>query len=150
VSLAKGLFLVTWLGLCLVAALRRWSATRWIQAVLLAFLALYGALSAQYLLWAVPVGLLLPTGTWLRAHFWSVVFGVSATLALVGFYPFLAPGVLSAATVAAPPWVGAVWVTGVGLTLVASLGWLIALVSFDPPRSEIAQPAPSTAVHHPG
>ena len=56
-------------------------------AVVLAFLTLYGLLSAQYLLWAVPLGLARPG----RA---AAFYTAAATAGLVGFYLFLAPGVL--------------------------------------------------------
>ena len=56
-------------------------------AVLLAFAVLYGLQSAQYLLWVVPLALLRP-GRAVAAH------AAAAGVGLVGFYLFLAPGVL--------------------------------------------------------
>ena len=60
--LSKALFLAAWAGL--VVAVRsgrlRLGAERAILATLLAFSSLYGLQSAQYLLWAVPFGLLWP------------------------------------------------------------------------------------------
>ena len=62
--LSKALFLAAWAGL--VVAVRsgrlRLGAERAILATLLAFSALYGLQSAQYLLWAVPFGLLWTGG----------------------------------------------------------------------------------------
>ncbi|MET0554742.1 MAG: hypothetical protein ABW221_17000 [Vicinamibacteria bacterium] len=85
--------------------------------VLLAFLVLYGALSAQYLLWVVPLGVLLPS----RAF---VAYGAVSAAALVAFYLFLAPAVLL------PPGVvfdrsaaGAVWAVGVCLQWLVTAAW---------------------------
>jgi hypothetical protein len=85
--------------------------------VLLAFLVLYGALSAQYLLWVVPLGVLLPS----RAF---VAYGAVSAAALCAFYLFLAPAVLL------PPGValdrsaaGAVWAAGVSLQWMATAAW---------------------------
>ena len=91
--------------------------------MLLAFLGLYGAVSAQYLLWVVPLGLLRPDR-------YSAAFGASAAVALVGFYPFLAPGVLYpvAAGDGASPLFGVVWGVGLALLLGATLAWLGATV----------------------
>jgi hypothetical protein len=89
-------------------------------AVLLAFLVGYGALSAQYLLWVVPLGLAR-----LDREFW--VYAVLATLALVGFYPFLAPGVLfPRGAMAGRAAFGALWVVGTASALLASAVWLVA------------------------
>ena len=63
---------------------------RAVLAVLLAFSALYGLQSAQYLLWVVPLALLRP-GRAAAAH------AAAASVGLVGFYLFLAPGVLHGA-----------------------------------------------------
>jgi hypothetical protein len=85
--------------------------------ILLAFLVLYGALSAQYLLWVVPLGLLLPS----RAF---VAYGAVSAAALVAFYLFLAPGVLlpSGAAVDRSA-AGAVWALGVTAQWVATAAW---------------------------
>ena len=56
--------------------------------MLLAFQVAYGALSAQYLLWPVPLAVLL--GERLTA-----AHAAAATVALAGFYVCLAPGVLT-------------------------------------------------------
>jgi hypothetical protein len=94
------------------------------QSVLLLFLVFYGALSAQYLLWAVPLG------AWLGGRLFAV-YSAAATVALVGFYAFLAPGVLwPAGSVEwlSPPAAGTVWVAGVGAVLAASAAWLMGLL----------------------
>ncbi len=98
-------------------------------AILLGFLSLYGLLSAQYLLWAVPLGSLRP-----RSHAW--VYAGAATAGLVGFYLFLAPGVLVAAPLSAwaSVWAGRLWVAGVGATWAATLAWSWALLSPHPGR----------------
>ena len=92
-------------------------------AVLLAFVVFYGALSAQYLLWPVVLGLRRPDREF-------AVYGVLATLALLGFYPFLAPGVLfpRGALGASRPAFGALWVVGTASVLLASAAWLAALL----------------------
>jgi hypothetical protein len=85
--------------------------------VLLAFLVLYGALSAQYLLWVVPLGVLLPS----RAF---VAYGAVSAAALVAFYVFLAPGVLlPAGVVVDRSAAGAVWALGVAAQWIATAAW---------------------------
>ena len=88
--------------------------------MLLAFLVFYGSVSAQYLLWVVPFGAYRPDR-------FAAVYGIVSTMALVGFYSFLAPGILypspSAALLARPP-AGVLWVVGTGSVLLASAAWL--------------------------
>jgi uncharacterized membrane protein len=132
VATGKVVFLVVWLGLLVLFAWRRRRVplADACLAVLLAFLGLYGAVSAQYLLWVVPLGLL-------RLDRHSFSFGVAATLALLGFYPFLAPGVLfPAAGNASSSGFGVVWCVGLALLLAATLVWLATLVSRLVVRSE--------------
>lgn len=86
--------------------------------VLLAFLGLYGALSAQYLLWVIPLALLAPS-RWHRAYAWT------ATVALVGFYLFLAPGVLLDGSRPGPPFAGVLWTLGAAATLAVVIGWAL-------------------------
>lgn len=125
VAVAKVLFLAAWAALVVAVARGRLrlSPAACSLAALLAFQLFYGALSAQYLLWVVPLAALSP-GRALAAY------TTAATLALVGFYPFLAPGVLTpeplsseAARVA-----GGAWVAGVGLVLVVCAAWLVSLL----------------------
>src|SRR6185503_14222904 len=92
-------------------------AARVALVVLLAFDVLYGAVSAQYLLWPVPFGALHP-GRLMAAH------AVAAAAALIAFYLFLAPGVLTAGP--AIPAAGPVWVAGVAAALAVSSAWGIA------------------------
>jgi hypothetical protein len=101
----------------------RWSLPQATLAVFLAFLTFYGAISAQYLLWPIPLGALVP-------GVWFALYSVAATAALVGFYLFLAPGVLTAAGVgqAGPHLAGVVWACGAAAVLVAGTAWLVALV----------------------
>jgi hypothetical protein len=118
---SKALFLGAWAGL-VVATRRgalRLTPERACLAVFLAFHVFYGSLSAQYLLWVVPLGVLGP-GRGLASH------AAAATAGLVGFYLFLAPGVLlpqalaGSVTAAA----GRLWVAGVAATLAVSGAWL--------------------------
>lgn len=118
---SKMLFLTAWATLIL-ATRRGWLAltpARACLVVLLAFQVLYGALSAQYLLWVVPLGVLWP-GRSLAAH------AVAATAGLVGFYLFLAPGVLLPEPLqgASLAWAGRLWVAGTGATLAVAAAWL--------------------------
>ena len=90
-------------------------------AVFLAFLTLYGLLSAQYLLWVVPFGLLVPDR-------YAALHAAASTVALLGFYPFLAPGVLFEAP-GPVAGTGVVWAVGVGAVFLASANWLAATVA---------------------
>lgn len=98
----------------------RWPPPEACLAVLMAFLVCYGSLSAQYLLWVVPFGALRPDR-------FAAVHGVVSTMALLGFYSFLAPAVLyasPAAALLARPQAGVLWVVGTGSVLLASAAWL--------------------------
>jgi hypothetical protein len=123
VPVAKGAFFASYVVLLgLVASGRtRLPPERAALAVFLAFLTFYGLVSAQYLLWVVPLGVL----AWDRL---ATLHGVAATVALLGFYPFLAPGVLYDAVrpLAAA---GVVWAVGVGAVLLAGALWLAAVVA---------------------
>ena len=122
---SKLLFLAAWASL--VVAVRagrlRLDAVRASLATVLAFLSLYGLQSAQYLLWAVPLGLLRPG----RA---GAAYAASATAGLVGFYLFLAPGVVLPAPLEGPAltWAGRLWLLGAAATLAASAAWLAVLL----------------------
>jgi hypothetical protein len=122
---AKLLFLAGYVVILWAIATRRlrWSLPQATLAVFLAFLTFYGAISAQYLLWPIPLGALVP-------GVWFALYSVAATAALVGFYLFLAPGVLTAAGVgqAGPHLAGVVWACGAAAVLVAGAAWLVALV----------------------
>jgi hypothetical protein len=124
-AISKTLFLCAWAALLLAARTGRWraDAERLTLAVVLAFLSLYGLLSAQYLLWPVPLGLLRP-----GRH--AAAYAVAATSGLLGFYLVLAPGVLfdGAPGPAALAWAGRLWVLGCAATLAASLAWLVSCV----------------------
>jgi hypothetical protein len=92
-------------------------------AVLLGFLTLYGALSAQYLLWVVPLGVLALS----RAF---VAFSVVTTPALLAFYLFLAPGVLG---LAAPrSFAGTAWALGVAAQWLATAAWWASSIRQEP------------------
>jgi hypothetical protein len=118
---SKGLFLGAWV---LVVATARdrpkaLAARRACLTVVLAFLTLYGLLSAQYLLWAVPLGLLA-----IGRH--ATAYSLAASAGLAGFYLFLAPGTLWPAALppAAALWAGRLWAGGAAATLAAAALWL--------------------------
>ena len=98
-------------------------AERAVLAALLAFSALYGLQSAQYLLWVVPLGLLRPG----RA---AALHAAAATAGLVGFYLFLAPGVLAPGPLEADGALraGRLWVFGAAATLAVCFAWLATLL----------------------
>jgi len=121
VAVSKALTLLAEGALLAAMATRRvrWPLAEACLAALLAFLVFYGSVSAQYLLWVVPFGVWLPDRL-------AAVHGIVSTMALVGFYSFLAPGVLypgASALLARPP-AGALWVVGTGSVLLASAAWL--------------------------
>jgi hypothetical protein len=122
-ALSKGLFLAAWAALVLATGSGRvrLSAERAVLATLLAFASLYGLQSAQYLLWAVPLGLLRPGRP-------ALLHAVAAAAGLVGFYLFLAPGVLVPGPLEgdALARAGRLWVAGASATLLVSLAWLVA------------------------
>ena len=147
--LSKALFLAAWAGL--VFAVRsgrlRLGVERAILATMLAFSALYGLLSAQYMLWAVPFGLLWPgrpadssspgetkllgmTGRAEPMSAGAALHAAAATAGLVGFYLFLAPGVLFPVPLAGETALlaGRLWLGGAAATLAASCFWLATVV----------------------
>ncbi len=121
VLLSKALTLLAEALLLAAMAFRRvrWPLAEACLAAVLAFLVFYGSVSAQYLLWVVPFGVRLPDR-------FAAVHAVVSTMALVGFYSFLAPGVLYPphAAMLARPQAGALWVVGTGSVLLASAAWL--------------------------
>lgn len=128
VGLAKVVFLAAYAALVVALARDRLrlDAEGRSLAVLLAFQVFYGALSAQYLAWVLPLGCLRPG----RAF---AVYSAAATAALAGFYVFLAPGVLLPAD---QVWVprtlaGVAWALGSLATLAAAAAWLVELVLED-------------------
>ena len=120
VPLAKVMFLVAYAAVAVRMARR--DAITAILAVFVAFETFYGALSAQYLLWVIPLAVLRPDR-------WLAIYTVFATMGLVGFYLFLAPGVLTAS--GAMEGAGPAWVAGAVLIVAASASWLVALARND-------------------
>ena len=118
-------FVGAWAALVYASRSGRWrlSAERWALATLLAFSTLYGLQSAQYLLWPLPLGLRRPGRE-------AALHAVAATAGLVGFYLFLAPGVLRPGPLeeGAVRWAGSLWLAGALATLAASLAWLVAVL----------------------
>lgn len=117
VPVGKALFLSVLAATAVFTARRRArpSLDRTAIVVFLGFLTFYGAISAQYLLWVVPFAAL-----WFGR--WAVWHAVACTVALAGFYAFLAPGVLAPGTEPAA-WAGPVWVVGVAAVLVVGASW---------------------------
>jgi glycosyl transferase family 87 len=120
VPLAKVMFLVAYAAVAVRMARR--DAIAAVLAVFVAFETFYGALSAQYLLWVIPLAALRPDR-------WLAIYTVFATMGLVGFYLFLAPGVLTAS--GAMEGAGPAWVGGAVLIVAASASWLVALARND-------------------
>jgi hypothetical protein len=118
---SKLAFLGAWAALALAVRARRLGLPprRAVLALLLAFAVLYGLQSAQYLLWVVPFGLLRPGKA-------AAVHAAAATVGLVGFYFFLAPGVLAQGPLEAHALMlaGGAWLLGAAATLVVSAVWL--------------------------
>jgi hypothetical protein len=141
-ALSKALFLVAWAGLVVAVETGRLrlGVERAILATLLAFSALFGLQSAQYLLWAVPFGLLWagrpadssPPGETrlLGIPGIAVLHAAAATTGLVGFYLFLAPGTLFLAPLTGESALlaGRLWLGGASATLGASFLWLVAVL----------------------
>ncbi|HUG52756.1 MAG TPA: hypothetical protein VMR21_04120 [Vicinamibacteria bacterium] len=125
VTLSKPLFLAAAAALWVAVGRGwlRWSAAACALAVLLAFQALYGALSAQYLLWPVPLALALGERL-------VPVHAVLAAVALVGFYVLLAPGVLTPAEapLLAPALARLLWTAGTAGLWLLTVAWLGDLV----------------------
>lgn len=124
VTLSKGLFVGAAAALWAAVATGRlrWRLETSALGVLLAFQVFYGALSAQYLLWPAPLALLL----WERM---ALVHAAVATVALAGFYLFLAPGVLVPAETALSPTVAQrAWMMGTAALWMVTAGWLADLV----------------------
>ncbi len=123
--LSKALFLAAWALVVLAVVTRRLrlAPERAVLATLLAFSALYGLLSAQYLLWVVPLGLLRPGRV-------TALHAAAATAGLVGFYLFLAPGVLAPAPLEgdAALRAGRLWLFGAAATFAVSFAWLVTVV----------------------
>jgi hypothetical protein len=124
-ALSKALFLAAWLALAVAfrtGRLRMSAAAASLLAILV-FVTLYGLLSAQYLLWPVPLALVRP-----GRH--ATVYAAAATAGLVGFYLFLAPGVLLAEGLRAETleWAGRLWVAGTAAVLLAGLASSAALL----------------------
>lgn len=128
---SKLAFLAGWAALALAVRARRLELApqRGVLAVLLAFAVLYGLQSAQYLLWLVPVALLRPE----RA---AAAHAAAATIGLVGFYLFLAPGVLHGPLEGeALRTAGGLWLLGSVGSLVVCALWLVRLLRDAAPGS---------------
>ena len=122
---SKLLFLAATAVLWMAVARRwiGWRAEASALGVLLAFQVFYGALSAQYLLWPVPLAVLL-------GERFVLPHAAAATLALVGFYVFLAPGVLTPPDMPLLPLVVAqkLWMTGTAALWLVGAVWAVDLV----------------------
>jgi hypothetical protein len=134
---SKLAFLGAWAALALAVRARRLDLPprRAVLALLLAFAVVYGLQSAQYLLWLVPFGLLRPGKL-------AAVHAAAATVGLVGFYFFLAPGVLAPGPLEphALTLAGGAWLLGAAATLVVCAVWLGCLLRESVPPSLRADP----------
>ena len=122
---SKVLFLAAAAALWLAVARGwiRWRLEASALGVLLAFQVFYGALSAQYLLWPVPLAVLL-------GERFVLPHAAAATLALVGFYVLLAPGVLTPADMPlfSPAVAERFWMAGTAALWVVTAAWMVDLV----------------------
>jgi uncharacterized membrane protein len=114
IPVSKILFLAAYAA---ILARRPRDLTTAVLAVFVAFEAAYGALSAQYLLWVVPSAVL-------RNDRWHAAYTAAATTALVGFYLFLAPGVLTPAE-SRIDGAGVAWVIGTVSSLLVCVAWAL-------------------------
>jgi len=123
VSKAAFLAVTAILWLAVARGWIRWRAEASALGVLLAFQAFYGALSAQYLLWPVPFAVLLGE-RFLFPH------AAGATVALVGFYVLLAPGVLTPADMPllSPALAERLWLAGTAALWLLTAAWMADLV----------------------
>jgi hypothetical protein len=124
---SKVLFLAAWAGLVVLVARRRLalSAPRASLVTVLAFCVFYGSLSAQYLLWPVALGVPRPARPF-------ALYSAAATVALLGFYPFLAPGILWPGPLTGRAALfGRLWVLGTAATLAAAAFWLASALRED-------------------
>jgi len=139
---SKALFLAVWAGLVLAVARRRLtlSAPQASLVTVLAFCVFYGSLSAQYLLWPVALGVPRPTRPF-------ALYSAAAAVALLAFYPFLAPGVLwpDPPTGRDAALFGRFWVLGTAATLAAAAFWLARCL-----RDGYAGASSRATVHPPG
>jgi hypothetical protein len=122
---SKLAFLAYWAALALLVRTRRLELPprRAVLAVLLGFAVVYGLQSAQYLLWLVPVALLGPGRGAVAAH------AAAASAGLLGFYLFLAPGMLRGPLEGdALRLAGALWLVGAAATVVVCVHWLLGLL----------------------
>ena len=120
---SKLAFLGAWAALAVRARRLELPPRRAVLALLLAFAVLYGLQSAQYLLWVVPFALLRPGKA-------AAVHAAAATVGLVGFYLFLAPGVLAPGPLEARALTlaGGAWLLGAAATLVVCAVWLVSVL----------------------
>ena len=122
---SKVLFLAAW-GALVLATRRGWLAftpARASLATFVAFNVFYGALSAQYLLWVVPLAVLWP-GRALASH------AAAATARSRGLLPLSGAGSSPAGPLTGESalWAGRLWVVGTGATLGVSGVWLVGLL----------------------
>jgi uncharacterized membrane protein len=138
VALAKVLFFAGYA--VAVVRTRRASLAVAALAILVAFQALYGALSAQYLLWVVPLAVAAAARPWAIAH------AIAATIGLVGFYLFLAPGVLAPEGMdpLSRGAAGTLWVAGATGCVLVAAAWLAALLR-SPGPPDASEPAAALA-----
>ena len=118
---SKLAFLTYWAALWLLVQTRRLelSPRHAVLAALIGFAVVYGLQSAQYLLWLVPVALLGSGRGAVAAH------AAAASTGLVGFYLFLAPGVLRGPLEGdALRLAGVLWLAGAAATVVVCALWL--------------------------
>ena len=111
------------ISLLVLPYFRSASVGRALAVMPLLFYAIYAGVCAQYLVWVLPVAIALRDRV-------SLPYTLVATLALLGFYAFYAPGILGGRYGLPPmsPWVPAViYTVGNVLLVIVSLWWLIGI-----------------------
>ncbi len=128
VQSSKLLFLYAYAAMLLALPFfRRSSLGRALQLPPLLFYALYGGVSAQYLVWVVPLGILLRDRMVLP-------FTAIATTAIVGFYAMYHPGILSGRyppLIPESPAVMAVYAAANVVLVVFSFVWALWIIGTD-------------------
>jgi hypothetical protein len=118
ISASRWLFLSGYAGLMLWQARRQVSLLASCAAVLLWFYVAYAGIAPQYLIWALPILLILNTCYALLPALYTLI----SMLALYGFYTYAVPETFC--FLPAPP----VWLTSLLYGMFGSFWWIVSLI----------------------